>query len=266
VTSLIDAWQDLACPVIAMLHAPPLPGSPSYGGNIEHVRKHVLRDAEVLAEGGVNGLLLENFGDAPFFPRHVPMHVVAHMTALAAEVRRRFPLPLGLNLLRNDAVAAMAVAHAVGAEFIRVNVLVGATLTDQGLVQGVAHQLLRERTLLRAEHVKILADVDVKHATPLAARPLAEEARDAVRRGRADGLVVSGPATGEAADPDDLRQVRAAVKKTPIFVGSGLSAKNVAEAARHADGLIVGSWLKEDGIAANPVDPERLAKLMKRLK
>ena len=264
--ALIHAWRDRDCPLIAMLHAPPLPGSPGYRGDLRQVYNHVLQDAEVLVENGVDGLLLENFGDAPFFPRNVPEHVVAHMTALASEIKRRFRVPLGINILRNDAVAAMAVAHAVGAEFIRVNVLVGATLTDQGLVQGVAHQLLRQRAILGANDVKILADVDVKHAMPLASRPIAEEARDAVRRGGADGLIVSGASTGEPTDLEVLQEVKNAVKKTPVLIGSGITGKSVADAARVADGLIVGSWLKMDGVVTNPIDPERIAKLVKRLK
>jgi len=264
--ALIPAWRDLDCPLIAMLHAPPLPGSPGYRGDLHHVYNHVLRDAEILVANGVDGLLLENFGDAPFFPRNVPEHVVAHMTALASEIKRRFRVPLGINILRNDAVAAMAVAHAVGAEFIRVNVLVGATLTDQGLVQGVAHQLLRQRTILGADNVKILADVDVKHAIPLASRPIAEEARDAIRRGGADGLIVSGSSTGEPTDLNLLQEVKNAVKKIPVIIGSGVTAKSVADAAQVADGLIVGSWLKVDGVVTNPIDPEGVAKLVKRLR
>ncbi len=109
-----------------------------YGGSLSTIRDLLLRDADLLAEGGVHGLMMENFGDVPFFPGRVPTHVAAHMTALAFEVRRRIDLPLGINVLRNDGVTALAVAHASGASFIRVNVLCGARVTDQGIIQGIA--------------------------------------------------------------------------------------------------------------------------------
>jgi len=252
-------------PVVGMLHVPPLPGSPRYSGDVAAVRAFVLRDAEALVEGGIHGLLLENFGDAPFWARRVPAATVAHMTALAAEVRRCFPVPLGVNVLRNDGRSAVAVAHAAGAQFIRVNVLCGARLTDQGVVQGIAAELLRDRATLGATTVKILADVDVKHSAPLAPRPLEEEAAETVERGGADALVVSGPATGKPADASDLRRARLAAHGAPVFVGSGISAENIAQYADCADALIVGTWLKHDGAVGNPVDPGRVRTLLRRL-
>ncbi len=248
-------------PVVGMLHAPPLPGSPRYGGDLEAVRDAVLRDAEALVEGGVHGLLLENFGDAPFWPRRVPAAVVACMTALAVEVRRRFAVPLGINVLRNDGQSALAVAQAAEAQFIRVNVLCGARLTDQGLLEGIAAELLRERVQLGAV-VRILADVDVKHSAPLAPRPIEEEAEEMLQRGGANGLIVSGSATGRPADLAQLRAVRAAAQGAPVLVGSGVTIGNAAECLSAADGLIAGSWLKRDGLAANPVDPQRVKSLM----
>src|SRR6478672_9199630 len=114
--ALLENWKNVAKPVIGMLHLPALPGSPLYGGSIAPIRELMLRDAQLLAEGGVNGLMIENFGDVPFHPGRVPTHIVAHMTALAAEVRRAMPeLPLGINVLRNDGLSALAVAHAAGA-------------------------------------------------------------------------------------------------------------------------------------------------------
>ena len=251
-------------PVLGMLHAPPLAGSPRYGGDSVKVRDTVLRDAEALVEGGVHGLLLENFGDAPFWPRRVPAATVAHMTALAAEIARSFSIPLGINVLRNDAQSALAVAHAAGARFIRVNILCGARVTDQGLIQGVAARLLRDRAELRAE-VRILADVDVKHSAPLAARPIEEEAEETLHRGGADALIVSGTATGRPADAATLGRVRAAAGGSPVFVGSGVTADSAAEYLQHADGIIAGTWLKRDGLVANPVDPDRVKALVGRV-
>src|ERR1043165_8697312 len=170
---LLPGWSNIAKPVIGMLHLLPLPGAPRYGSPLGPGRSALLRDAELLAQGGVHGLMIENFGDAPFYPARVPAHVVAHMTALATEVKRKAPqLPLGINVLRNDGMSALAIAHAVGADYIRVNVLCGVRVADQGLLHGIAHDLLRLRAELGATRIKIFADVDVKHSAPLAARPL----------------------------------------------------------------------------------------------
>src|ERR1700730_10368030 len=120
---MLPQWSAVPRPLIGMLHLRPLPGSPRFAGNLDLVRAALLQDAEALHAGGVHAFMLENFGDVPFYPADVPAHVVAVMTALACEVRAKFPIPLGVNVLRNDARAALAVALAAGAEFIRVNVL-----------------------------------------------------------------------------------------------------------------------------------------------
>jgi membrane complex biogenesis BtpA family protein len=248
-----------------MLHAPALPDAPGFDENIEALRAAVLRDAAALAEGGATGLLLENLGDTPFFPTQVPPITVAHMVALATEVRRQTDLPLGINVLRNDAIAALAIAHAVGAQFIRVNVLVGAYVADQGILQGIAPELLRHRRRLRADEIKILADVHVKHAAPLAARPLIEEAVDAVRRGGADALIISGAATGSPVEISQLRDVRTAVHPTPVLVGSGVTADNAAELASASDGLIVGTSLNRDNCVSQPIEVSRVADVVRNV-
>src|SRR5438067_2116303 len=126
---LLAEWENIAKPIIGMLHLDALPGSPLYAGSTQKLREVILDDARKLADGGVHGLMIENFGDTPFFPGRVPSHVVAHMTAIAAEVKRVVPnLPLGINVLRNDGLSALSIAHAVGADYIRVNVLCGARL------------------------------------------------------------------------------------------------------------------------------------------
>ena len=261
---LLVQWSNVPRPVIGMLHLLPLAGSPRFGGNLEAVREAMLRDAEALAAGGVHGLMLENFGDVPFYPDRVPAHVVAQMTALACEVRRRFELPLGINVLRNDGRSALAVASASGAAFIRVNVLCGARVTDQGLIQGIAHELLRERVMLGCD-VKILADVDVKHSAALSPRPLAEEVADTLQRGLADGLIVSGWGTGQPADPEHTRQVKGAAGGAPVFIGSGITAKNVTDFLPFCDGFIVGSAFKQEGSAGMPVDPQRVREIAARI-
>jgi uncharacterized protein len=251
--------------VIGMVHLQALAGSPRYGGDLSSVRAAALRDAETLAEGGVDAVMIENFGDVPFHPARVPAETVAQVTAIAAAIRERVSLPIGINMLRNDGCSAMAVAHAVGGCFVRVNVLCGARVTDQGIIQGIAHDLLRLRKQLAAEAVQVLADVDVKHSAPLASRPIEEEVADTIERGLADGLIVSGSGTGRPTELDHVRLAKAAAGATPVLVGSGVTAETV-NAFPHADGFIVGSALKRDGVATNPVDAGRIRQFMQAIR
>ncbi|WP_373652714.1 MULTISPECIES: BtpA/SgcQ family protein [unclassified Schlesneria] len=262
---LLSEWMSRSCPVIGMLHAPALPGSPDYRGDFASVRHIVLRDAEALVAGGVDGLMLENFGDVPFYPDRVPAITVAAMTSLGSDLKWRFGIPLGINVLRNDGRSALAVAIACGAEFIRVNVLCGARVADQGILHGIAHDLLRERANLKAQSIQIWADVDVKHSAALAARPLKDEVSDLIDRGKADALIVSGSATGQPIDPDTLRAIKSASASTPVLMGSGVNAETVSELVPYADGAIVGSSLKQDGKVRNPVETSRVIEFMEAI-
>ncbi|WP_122088353.1 BtpA/SgcQ family protein [Halalkalicoccus subterraneus] len=256
-------------PIIGMVHLPALPGAPAYDGDFEAVREAAVRDARRLESGGVDALMVENFGDAPFYPEDVPKHVVASMTRVAGDLREAVDLPLGINVLRNDAAAALSVANAAGAGFVRVNVHVGARVTDQGIVEGRAHETMRLRERLESD-VAVLADIDVKHSAPLAERapdePEGEEVAEAIERGLAEGLVVSGAGTGHAVAGDHLSATVAARDErgldAPVFVGSGVTAETVAEVLDAADGAIVGTALKEGGETTAPVDEERVRELV----
>ena len=248
--------------IVGMIHLAPLPGSPRWDGSMARVVALALADARALAEGGVDAVLVENFGDAPFTPGRVEPATVAAMSVVAAEVRRALPRTLlGVNVLKNDARAALAVAAAAGAEFIRVNVHAGAVLADQGIVQSDAYGTLRDRRLLGVD-VAIFADVGGKHAVPLAPVDLEQTARDLVHRGLADALVVSGPATGQATPLADVKRVRSAVAGVSLLVGSGVTAETVAELLSVADGVIVGTSVKENGDVARPVERARVEKLV----
>ncbi len=252
----------LARTLIGMVHLPPLPGSPRWDGSMERVTAAALADGRALVEGGFDALLVENHGDAPFTAGRVEPATVAAMAVAVGALRQAFPaVPLGVNVLKNDARAALAIACATGARFIRVNVHAGAVLADQGIVQSDAYATLRDRRLLGAE-VRIFADVQGKHAVPLAPVALEQEARDLVHRGLADALVVSGPATGEATAIGDVKRVRAAVPGVPLLIGSGVTADTVGELLELADGVIVGTALKRDGDVRRPVDPERVRRLV----
>lgn len=255
-------WWKLERPVIGMLHAPPLPGSPRFAGDWAGVIERVRQDCEALVDGGVHGVMLENFGDAPFYPDGVPSETIACLTRLADEVRRCTDRPLGINALRNDGAAALAIALATDAQFIRVNVLCGARVTDQGLVQGIAHNLLRARQRLGAGHIQILADVDVKHSAPLAARPLADEVVETLARGGADAVIVSGSRTGQLPDAEQLRAAKEAALIAPVIAGSGVTCESLPALWPYADGFIVGSAFEESGIAGERVEPKRVRALL----
>lgn len=250
-------------PVVGMVHLPPLPGAPGFESR-EHVRERAVADARVLAAGGVDAVLVENYGDVPFHAEDVPKHVVAEMTVATRAVAEALDVPVGVNVLRNDAAAALGVAAATG-EFFRVNVHAGVAVTDQGVVEGRAHETIRERERIGGD-AALLADVRVKHAAPLGERPFAEEFADAVERGLADAVVVSGPATGAAADVDHLAEAGelGAEHDVPVFAGSGVTPENVATVFEHVDGAIVGTALKEGADPKNPVDRGRVEALVER--
>ena len=248
--------------LIGMVHVAPLPGSPRWDGSMDRVVTAAVADARALADGGMDALLIENYGDAPFTPGRVEPATVAALTVVAREVRAALPaVPLGINVLKNDARAALGIACAVGARFIRVNVHAGAVVADQGLVQSDAYATLRERRLLAAD-VAIFADVGGKHAMPLVPVDLEQHARDLTHRGLADGLVVSGQATGATTPIGEVKRVRSAVPDVPLLVGSGVTPGTVADLLAVADGVIVGTSLKRNGHVASPVDPERVRRLV----
>jgi len=246
--------------LVGMVHLLPLPGSPRWAGSLDAVAERAVADARALAAGGFHACLVENYGDAPFTAGRVDPATVAAMAVVVAEVRRAVSCPVGVNVLKNDASAALAVAAATGAAFVRVNVHVGAVVADQGLVQGDAYTTLRYRRLLGTA-TRLFVDVGGKHAVPLAPVELEQVARDAAERALADALVVSGPATGHATDPGDVKRVRAVAPDHPLLVGSGVTPETIGQLLAVADGVIVGTWLKREGRMANPVDPARVAAL-----
>ena len=219
------------------------------------------RDTEALAGGGANGIIVENFGDAPFVKGRVGVETVAAMTLAACEVRSIFDGPVGINVLRNDARSALAIAHVTGSHFVRVNVHTGVMVADEGLIEGEASETLRYRRNLQAD-VRIFADVFVKHAVSLGDHDLVRAAQAAVHRGLADGVIVSGAITGEPPSPSEVRAAREAVPDVPVLIGSGLDETNARELLSHADGAIVGTNLKVDGRIENPVDWSRVASLV----
>lgn len=251
-------------PVIGVVHLLPLPTSPRWQGNLQHVIARAEQEATALASGGVNGIIVENFFDAPFTKGQVDPAVVSAMSLIVQQLQQLVTVPLGLNVLRNDSRSALAIASCVGASFIRVNVLTGVMATDQGLIEGCAHDLLRYRRELGSE-VKILADVLVKHARPLGSPNLTTAVQETIHRGMADGVILSGWATGSPPSLEDLELAKAAADNRPVFIGSGATWENISSLMRAADGVIVASSLKRQGDVNQPIDPVRVGQFVEAM-
>lgn len=261
--------------ILLVLHLPPLPGAPGWTAAgapaLSELTDAVISKAQLFASEGATGLIMENFGDAPFYPGAVPPETVASMAVIGAALRRELDLPLGINVLRNDGAAALALAVALGAEAVRVNVLSGVAATDQGLVASAAHDLLRERERLSAgpsgaRAVKILADVHVKHARPLGEQDIATAAIDLAERAGADAVIVSGTRTGSPPSVADLDCVGAALdeldRRVPLLLGSGVNADNAAKLVPRCNGAIVASAALKGGRAGAAADPDRTRRLI----
>jgi hypothetical protein len=246
--------------LVGVVHLGALPGAPRFDGNFGAILERARVDAERLAEGGADAIIVENFGDTPFCAGSVASETVAAIAIAVQSVREASGgKEVGVNVLRNDARSALGICAATGAGFLRVNVLCGAAATDQGVITGDAAALMRERMRI-APGVKVFADVHVKHATPIGDTSLVESAVETLERGGADAVILSGTRTGSPPSAEELISVRERVGDQPIFIGSGLDLENASSLLSHATGAIVGSSLKEAGVHT-PVSTDRVAAL-----
>lgn len=248
-------------PIIGVVHLSPLPTSPRWQGKLQDVIARAEQEATALAAGGVDGIIIENYFDAPFAKERVDPAIVSAMTLIIDRLQGMVTIPIGINVLRNDGRSAMAIAACVQAQFIRVNVLTGVMATDQGLIEGQAYDLLRYRRELGSE-VAILADVLVKHARPLGTPNLTTAVQDTIQRGLADGVILSGWATGSPPSQEDLELASAAAGNTPVFIGSGANWENIPQLMQAADGVIVASSLKRHGRITETIDPIRVSQFV----
>ena len=252
-------------PIIGVVHLLPLPTSPRWGGSLKAVIDRAEQEAAALAAGGVNAIIIENFFDAPFPKAQVDPAVVSAVSLVVQRLKNLVTLPIGINILRNDAHSAMAIAACAGAQFVRVNVLTGVMATDQGLIEGQAHQLLRYRRELGCD-VKILADVLVKHARPLGSPNLTTAVQETIERSLADGVILSGWATGSPPSSEDLELAMNAAHGVPVFIGSGANWENIPHLIQAANGVIVSSSLKRHGQIEQPIDPIRVSRFVESMR
>lgn len=255
-------------PIIGMVHLRPLPGSPLYEGeDVEGIVEHALKDAESLKAGGVDGLQVENIMDLPYLkPEKVGHETVACMSVIAREVRKATGMPTGICCLANAVNQAIAIALASGGLWVRAAEWANAYIADEGYIEASAPEALRYRRAVRAESIRIFADVHVKHGSHfiISDRSIEEQALD-VEFFLADAIIVSGTRTGAETPLERVEAVKRTVR-LPVLVGSGLNPKNAVRLLGIADGAIVGTYFKKDGEWRNPVDEERVKNLMRIVK
>ncbi len=250
-------------PVIGMVHLWPLPGAPGYTGyGMQTIIDHALRDAEALVQGGVDGLVVENMWDHPYYVgAEVKPEAMTAQAVAAAEIVKNFPLPVGINVIHNGGIVCLSIAVAARARFIRVCILTGSRLWDTGeLDHGCAADLVRKRKELCAEEIDFFADVDKKHSVAFPGIDLHTHIEWCEFYG-ADALIVTGRMTGSAPDVEKVREAKSLASR-PILVGSGSNQENIGAFLQYADGVIVGSSLKIDGVMQNPVDVKRVRAFM----
>lgn len=254
----------VARPIMGVVHLRPLPGAPSYQGEpVRDIYAAGVRDAKVLADGGIDAIIVENASDQPFSrPEDIGPETVAGLTAACMEISNAVDKPLGITCVANGAIPALAAAKASGASWVRVNQWANAYVSNEGFLNGDAARALRYRNAIDARDVKILADVHVKfgaHAIT-SDRSISEQASDAEWH-HADVLIATGTRTGSPTRSEEVEEVRAGTN-LPVIVGSGMDPEQLARLFTVADGAIVGQWLKEDGRWWNPVDAHRVERLM----
>lgn len=258
--------------LIGVIHLPALPGAPgAFGLSASHALaragSQAVDEARKLERAGFEGLIVENFGDVPFYKDRVPPETVATMSIVAAAVRETVKIPVGVNILRNDGRSALCVAAVSGCDFIRVNVLGGVAATDQGLIEGDAAFLLRERERLGASNIAILGDVHVKHAKSLSSDDVGLAVEETALRAGASGVILTGATTGRPIDRETLERAHQVAREHSIgiWIGSGATPANIKWMTAYASGVIVGSTLREGGQAGAPLDPRRIREFIKAI-
>ncbi|XP_073515753.1 uncharacterized protein F13E9.13, mitochondrial-like [Phyllobates terribilis] len=250
--------------VIGMVHVKALPGTPSCTLPVGQILEEACEEAEIYRKAGIDGLIVENMNDVPY-SLHIGPEVTASMAAVCAAVRQTCPhLPLGVQVLACGNQQALAVALAAGLDFIRAEGFVFSHVADEGLVNACAGDLLRYRKVIGAEHIQILADIKKKHSSHAVTADVSiSETAKAAEFFLADGVILTGVATGQEADPADLKEVQRSVS-IPTLIGSGVTLENVEKYA-DASALIVGSYFKHGGDWRKNVEYEKVVAFMDKI-
>lgn len=262
-------FQDLfsvRCPIIGMIHVRALPGTPTYSNDFPSIVAQAVEEAKLYTASGVDAILLENMHDLPYLNREVGHEISTSMAVVAAAVKAVSDLPCGMQILAGANKAALAAAHAAGLQFIRAEGFVFGHLADEGWMNSDAGELLRYRRQIGAENVFVITDLKKKHsAHALTADVSLAETAHAAHFFHSDGVIVTGTATGQAASMQDLRELSSSTE-LPVLVGSGINLENLAEFFPHCNGMIIGSWFKENGDWTRSPDQTRIDAFMQEVR
>ena len=260
--NVIDSLFGVKRALIGVVHLQALPGTPGNKLDVAGITSIAVDEARMYRDAGFHGLMIENTHDRPYLKASVGPEIVAAMSVIGAEMRRNVALPLGVQVLAGANSSALAVALACGASFVRVEGFVFAHVADEGLIEASAGALLRYRRAIGADHIRVFADVKKKHsAHAITADVDIAETAKAAEFFSVDGVIISGIATGQPAQPAEVAAVANAVS-IPALVGSGITADNIGSFS-NADAFIVGSSIKKDGLWSNPIDLEKARGLVK---
>jgi uncharacterized protein len=253
-------------PIIGVIHVGALPGTPRGSQSVSELVDSARNEARVYRETGVDGLIVENMHDVPYMRGEVGPEIVAAMAAIGVAVKNEGGLPVGVQILAGANIEAMAVAHAAGLDFIRAEGFAYAHVADEGLIQASAAKLLRYRKMIGAERVQVWTDVKKKHAAhAITADVSLGDTAETVEFMGADCVIVTGSATGKAPKLEDVQEAKSHCG-LPVFLGSGISEHNIAGFYGYADGFIIGTAFKVDGLWSNTIDPLRVTSFMKAVR
>jgi uncharacterized protein len=249
-------------PVVGVIHVGPLPGTPRSSALVAELVASAREEAKIYRECGVDGVIIENMHDVPYLRGEVGPEIVAAMTAIATEVKHECSLPVGVQILAGANIEAMAVAHAAGLDFIRAEGYAYAHIADEGFIQASAAKLLRYRRAIGAERVQVWTDVKKKHAAhSITADVSLGETAETVEFMGADCVIVTGSVTGQAPKIGDIQEAKSNCH-LPVFLGSGISERNIDQFYNEADGFIIGSSFKVEGLWSNTIDPTRVTRFI----
>lgn len=250
--------------VIGMVHCLPLPGTPGYSGDFSQIIKQAVDDAVTLETGGIDALIVENMGDSPFTDM-LNKSQIAALTAVAVAVKKHIHIPMGIDAAFNDCEASLSIAVATGADFVRIPVFVDTVLFTDGFIKPCANLCMKVKKSLHAEQIKILADIQVKHAYMVSPQITIEQsAKDAAANG-ADAIIVTGVSCGSETPIEIIERTKKVVK-VPVIVASGVNAGNIKKQMEIADGCIVGSSLKKGSVLSNPIECDMVKELITALR
>jgi uncharacterized protein len=258
-------WDDLFAnpkPIIGVIHVGALPGAPANTQTVDEITAQAMREAAIYRDNGVDGVIIENMHDTPYLRGAVGPEIVAAMAVIGRAVKTECRLPVGIQILAGANIEAMAVAHAADLDFIRAEAYAFAHVADEGVIQSSAAKLLRYRKMIGADRVQVWTDVKKKHSSHAITADVSLGATaGAVEFMRGDAVIVTGSVTGDAPKIADVEEARAHCR-LPVLLGSGIDANNIADFYQAADGFIIGTYFKADGRWTNPVEAERVRRLM----